>query len=45
VLWETCRLLVEPGGAAAFAALLARRYQPSPGEHVVAILCGGNVQR
>jgi threonine dehydratase len=45
VLWETFRLLVEPGGAAAFAALLAGRYQPSPGEHVVAILCGGNVQR
>jgi threonine dehydratase len=41
-LWETLRLVVEPGGAAAFAALLARRYQPRPGEHVGVLLSGGN---
>jgi len=45
VLWDTFRMLVEPGGAAAFAALLTGRYTPSPDEHVAVILCGGNTQR
>jgi threonine dehydratase len=45
VLWDAFRLIVEPGGAAAFAALLAGRYVPGSDEHVVVILCGGNVQR
>jgi threonine dehydratase len=45
VLWESFRMVVEPGGAAAFAALLAHRYQPSPEEHVVVVLCGGNTNR
>jgi threonine dehydratase len=44
-LWEAFRIVVEPGGAAAFAALLARKYVPLPNEHVVVILCGGNVER
>jgi threonine dehydratase len=44
VLWDAFRILVEPGGAAAFAALLARRYEPSRDEHVVVVLCGGNVR-
>jgi threonine dehydratase len=44
-LWDSFRLLVEPGGAAAFAALLAGRYRPAPNEHVVVVLCGGNAQR
>jgi threonine dehydratase len=44
-LWDACRLVVEPGGAAAFAALLAGRFTPSDGEHVVVVLCGGNAQR
>jgi threonine dehydratase len=34
--------VVEPGGAAAFAALLAGRYQPAPGERIGILLCGGN---
>jgi len=38
-------ILVEPGGAAAFAALLAGRYRPARDEHVVIVLCGGNAQR
>jgi threonine dehydratase len=42
VLWETLRVVVEPGGAAAFAALLSGRYQPRPGEHVGILLSGGN---
>jgi hypothetical protein len=35
VLWDVFRLVVEPGGAAAFAALLAGQYNPSSDEHVV----------
>jgi threonine dehydratase len=42
VLWETLRVVVEPGGAAAFAALLSGRYQPRRGEHVGILLSGGN---
>src|SRR5260221_153403 len=41
-LWSGLRIVTEPGGAAAFAALLARRYQPAPGERVGILLCGGN---
>jgi len=41
-LWSVLRAVTEPGGAAAFAALLARRYQPAPGERVGVLLCGGN---
>ncbi|MBV9762956.1 MAG: threonine/serine dehydratase [Acidobacteriaceae bacterium] len=42
-LWEKLRIATEPGGAAAFAALLSGAYQPAPAEHVCVILCGGNV--
>jgi threonine dehydratase len=45
VLWDVFRLSVEPGGAAAFAALLTGQYRPSSDEHVVVVLCGANVQR
>ena len=41
-LWSVLRIVTEPGGAAAFAALLSRRYQPAPGERVGVLLCGGN---
>ena len=41
-LWRTIRVVAEPGGAAAFAALLSGRYRPSPGEHVGVIVSGGN---
>jgi threonine dehydratase len=41
-LWDKLRIASEPGGAAAFAALLSNRYQPKPGERVGIILCGGN---
>jgi threonine dehydratase len=44
-LWETFRLLVEPGGAAAFAALLSRQLRPARDEHVVVVLCGANTER
>jgi threonine dehydratase len=44
-LWDVFRLLVEPGGAAAFAAILSGRYKPAGDEHVVVVLCGANTER
>jgi threonine dehydratase len=41
-LWQTLRIAAEPGGAAALAALLSRRYQPKAGERVGVLLCGAN---
>jgi threonine dehydratase len=41
-LWEQLRLVVEPGGAAAFAALLSGVYRPAPQERVGIVLSGGN---
>jgi threonine dehydratase len=41
-LWSVLRIVTEPGGAAAFAALLSGRYQPTPGERVGVLLCGAN---
>ena len=41
-LWDTLRIVTEPGAAAPFAALLSRRYQPRPGERVGIVLSGAN---
>lgn len=41
-LWKVLRVVAEPGGAAAFAALLSGRYKPLPGERVGVLICGGN---
>jgi threonine dehydratase len=41
-LWEAVRVVAEPGGAAAFAALLAGAYVPAPGERVGVVVSGGN---
>jgi threonine dehydratase len=41
-LWSVARLVVEPGGAAAFAALLSRAYVPDQAERVGVILSGAN---
>jgi threonine dehydratase len=41
-LWETLRVVTEPGGAAAFAALLSGVYRPGANERVGVLLCGGN---
>jgi threonine dehydratase len=41
-LWKVLRVATEPGGAAAFAALLSRRYRPLAGERVGVLVCGGN---
>ena len=43
-LWESVRVAAEPGGAAAFAALLSGRYKTQPGERVGVIVCGGNTE-
>ena len=40
--WSRMRLVVEPGGAAAAAALWSGVYQPAPGETVAVIVCGAN---
>lgn len=41
-LWKTLRIVAEPGGAAALAALISRRYVPGPNECVGVLICGGN---
>jgi threonine dehydratase len=41
-LWSTLRVVIEPGGGAAFAALLSGRYRPSPRERIAVLLCGAN---
>jgi threonine dehydratase len=41
-LWESLRIVAEPGGAAALAALLSGRYVPAAGERVAVIVSGGN---
>lgn len=43
VLWREARLLVEPAGATALAALLSGAYVPAEGEKVAVLLCGANV--
>ncbi len=41
-LWNDLRVLAEPGGATALAALLSGAYRPAPGERVGVVICGGN---
>jgi threonine dehydratase len=41
-LWSVLRVVAEPGGAAAFAALLSGRYRPALGERVGVLVCGSN---
>jgi threonine dehydratase len=41
-LWKVLRIVAEPGGAAALAAILSGRYRPQPGERVGVLVCGGN---
>jgi threonine dehydratase len=41
-LWDRLRIVTEPGGAAAFAALLSGRYVPEREERVGVLLWGGN---
>jgi len=41
-LWDKVRVVTEPGGAAAFGALLSGKYAPAPDERVAVLLCGAN---
>jgi threonine dehydratase len=41
-LWSTLRVVAEPGGAAAFAALLSGVYRPAADERVGVVVCGAN---
>jgi threonine dehydratase len=41
-LWSAVRIVAEPGGATAFAALLSGSYTPSAGERVGVVVSGGN---
>jgi threonine dehydratase len=41
-LWTTLRVVAEPGGAAALAALTSGQYVPAPNERVGVLICGGN---
>ncbi|MEV3980278.1 serine/threonine dehydratase [Nonomuraea sp. NPDC049758] len=41
-LWERHRLVAEPAGAAAYAALLSGAYRPAAGERVAVVVCGSN---
>lgn len=41
-LWREMQLVTEPGGAAAFAALLSGAYTPEQGERVGVVVCGAN---
>ncbi len=42
LLWTVMRIVAEPGGAAAFAALASGRYQTRPAERVGVLVSGGN---
>lgn len=44
MLWSRLRLVAEPGGAAALAALLSGGYRPGKGERVAVLVCGGNTE-
>ena len=41
-LWKTLRIVAEPGGATALAALLSGAWKPRAGESVGVVLCGAN---
>lgn len=41
-LWDKCRVLAEPGGATALAALLSGAFRPGSDDTTVVIVSGGN---
>ncbi|UFN49003.1 pyridoxal-phosphate dependent enzyme [Roseomonas sp. OT10] len=41
-LWSACRLVAEPGGATALAALTSGRWVPPAGARIGVLVCGGN---
>ena len=42
LLWDRFRLVAEPGGATALAALLSGAFVPPDGARVGVLVCGGN---
>ncbi|MEL6376991.1 MAG: threonine/serine dehydratase [Pseudomonadota bacterium] len=42
LLWQELRMLVEPAGATALAALTSGAYKPVKDERVAVLVCGGN---
>jgi threonine dehydratase len=42
LLWDRLRIVVEPGGATALAALTSGAFTPPPGARVGVVLCGAN---
>jgi threonine dehydratase len=42
LLWDRFRLVAEPGGATAAAALLSGRFVPPPGARIGVVVCGAN---
>jgi threonine dehydratase len=42
LLWDRLRLVAEPGGCAALAAVLTGQYEPGPGEAVAVVISGAN---
>jgi threonine dehydratase len=41
-LWNALRLVAEPGGATALAALTSGAWTPPPGARVAVVVCGSN---
>lgn len=41
-LWEELRVVAEPSGATALAALMCGAYKPAAGERVATLVCGAN---
>ncbi len=41
-LWRDVSIVAEPGGAAAFAALLSGAYRPEKDERIGVLVCGAN---
>jgi threonine dehydratase len=44
LLWDRFRLVAEPGGATALAALLSGRFAPPAGARVGVVVCGANTE-
>jgi threonine dehydratase len=42
MIWDRIRLVAEPGGATALAALLCGAFTPPPGARVGVVVCGAN---
>ena len=43
-LWDVLRVVAEPGGAAAFGALLSGKHRVAAGERVGVVVCGANTE-